>query len=82
MSFTTCQTARSSGRARVVVGDIDRFTPLSELPELLRVDEAAAWLGIGRGLAYELVRRGDLPSTKLGRLVRVRRDGLAEAVKQ
>jgi excisionase family DNA binding protein len=55
---------------------ITRNTPLRELPELLRVEEAAAWLGIGRGLAYDLARRGDLPTVRLGRLVRVRRDGL------
>ena len=57
---------------------ITRHTPLSELPELLRVEEAAAWLGLGKGLVYEMVRRGELPSARLGRLVRVTRDGLAE----
>jgi len=55
---------------------IDRRTPVSELPELLSVDEAAAWLDISRGLAYELARRGDLPSVRLGRLLRVKREGL------
>lgn len=55
---------------------ITRATPLSELPELLSVPEAATWLHIGRGLAYEMVRRGDLPSVRLGRLVRVPRAGL------
>lgn len=59
---------------------ITRNTPLSDLPELLTVDEAAAWLGIGRGLVYELVKTGELRSVKLGRLVRVRRDGLEAMV--
>lgn len=39
---------------------ITRNTPLEQLPELLSVNEAAAWMGIGRGLAYDLARRGDL----------------------
>jgi excisionase family DNA binding protein len=59
------------------VADITRQTPLEDLPEYLRVSEVAAWLGIGRGLAYSLVEQGKLPSVKLGRLVRVRREGLA-----
>ena len=30
------------------------------------VEEAAALLGIGRGLAYEMVREGTLPGLRLG----------------
>jgi excisionase family DNA binding protein len=33
----------------------------------LSVDEAAELLGISRGLAYELVRCGELPALRLGR---------------
>lgn len=58
------------------MSEITRLTPLNELPELLRVEEAAAYLGIGKGLAYELTKRGELPSVRLGRLVRIKRDGL------
>lgn len=57
---------------------ITRFTPLADLPELLRPEEAAAYLGVSKGLAYELARRGDLPSVKLGRLLRIKREGLIE----
>ena len=38
---------------------------------LLTVEEAARRLGIGRTLAWRLVRSGELPSVRLGRLVRV-----------
>lgn len=31
------------------------------------VEEAAEVLGISRGLAYDLVRRGEVPSVRLGR---------------
>ena len=55
---------------------ITRMTPVSDLPELLSVPEAAAWLHIGTGLTYEMVRRGDLPSVRLGRLVRIQRSGI------
>ena len=37
------------------------------------VEEAAALLGISRGLAYELVAKGDLPSLRLGRRIVVPR---------
>lgn len=33
----------------------------------ITVEEAAARLGISRTLAYELVRRGEIPSLRLGR---------------
>jgi excisionase family DNA binding protein len=59
------------------VADVTRRTPLDELPELLRVEEAASFLGISKGLAYALARRGDLPSVKFGRLLRITRSGLA-----
>jgi excisionase family DNA binding protein len=62
------------------VAEIGRLTPLGELPELLRVDEAAAFLGVSRGLVYELARRGKLQSVRLGRLLRIKRDGLEGAV--
>lgn len=64
------------------MSEITRSTPVEQLPELLFVSEAAAWLGIGKTLAYELVQRGDLPSVKLGRLVRVTRDGLVALAKK
>ena len=43
---------------------------------LLTVEEAARRLGIGRTLAWRLVRSGDLPSIRLGRLVRVPQSAL------
>jgi excisionase family DNA binding protein len=40
---------------------------------LLRVSEAADLLGIGRTMAYDLVRTGDIPSIQLGSRIRVPR---------
>lgn len=45
--------------------------------ELLTVPEAARALRIGRNLAYALVARGELPSVRLGRIIRVPRGALA-----
>lgn len=43
-------------------------TPLSSPPQRLTytVEEAGQVLGISRGLAYEMVREGTLPSLRLG----------------
>ena len=46
--------------------------------ELLRVEEAAQILGIGRTKAYELVAAGELRVIRLGRAVRVPRKWLYE----
>jgi excisionase family DNA binding protein len=43
----------------------------------LTVEEAAATLGISRAFAYEAVRRGEIPSIKIGRRVLVPRAALA-----
>lgn len=40
-------------------GNVERQT--------LTVDEAAKALGIGRGQAYEAVRRGEIPALRLGK---------------
>jgi excisionase family DNA binding protein len=46
----------------------------------LSIEEAAAILGISRALAYELVRRGDLPQLRLGRRIVVPRKALMEFI--
>ena len=38
---------------------------------LLKIEEAAAYLAIGRSKTYELVQSGELPSVKIGRATRV-----------
>ncbi len=40
---------------------------------MLTVVEAARWLRISRNLAYELVNQGQIPSVRLGRVIRVPR---------
>jgi excisionase family DNA binding protein len=47
----------------------------------LTVEEAGTRLGISRTLAYELVRRGEIPSIRLGRRVLVPIRALERLVK-
>ena len=49
--------------------DQDDPTSLRDLPvpEIYTVVEVAARLGIGRCMAYDLVRRGVIPAKRLGR---------------
>ena len=43
------------------------MTPNDRPPLTMSVTAAARALGISRGLAYELVHRGELPAVRLGR---------------
>jgi len=45
-------------------------------PELLRIREVAALLGIGRTKAWQLVATGEIPAVRLGRCVRIPRKAL------
>lgn len=45
-------------------------------PDLLRPDEVRRLLQIGRSKLYEMIARGELPVTRIGRVVRIPRGGL------
>ena len=49
-------------------------------PLTISVEDAARLLGISRGLAYEAVRRGEIPVIRLGRRLLVPRLRLLELV--
>ena len=61
-------------------GDVDNTGTASSATErlVLTVDEAAYLLNISRGLAYELVARGELPAVRLGRRIVIPRVVLEE----
>lgn len=46
----------------------------NELPLYMTVEEVAELLRVSRSAAYEYVRRGDIPSIRIGRFIRVPRD--------
>lgn len=49
-------------------------------PMTLSVGQAASALGISRALAYELVRRGELPQLRLGRRIVIPRRAIVRLV--
>jgi excisionase family DNA binding protein len=56
------------------------MTDNSERTLTLSVEEAARLLGISRGLAYELVHRGELAAIRLGRRILVPRHAIESLV--
>ena len=54
----------------------DRTSEVEGLPQFLTIEEAACYLGIGRTLAYEMVRTGALSAIRFGRLIRISRESL------
>jgi hypothetical protein len=77
-----CSTSRHSGDPSCSANR-DHATALEDLPETLRVEEAAAVLRISRTSAYALARqyldtdgREGLPVVRLGRSLRVPKAGL------
>lgn len=55
---------------------------LQDLPPYLTVTEVAALLRIGRSMAYDMARRGELPAIHVGRVVRIPRDALLRWLKE
>ncbi len=49
---------------------------------LLKPTEVTELLGIGRSLVYELIAQGQIPSIRLGRCIRVRRDALQKWIEE
>ena len=47
-------------------------------PDVLNIDEACELLRISRKTAYRLIRKGELPARRLGRLHRISKQGLIE----
>ena len=43
----------------------------TDLPAVLTVEEAARYLRISRGLAFDAARRGDIPTVRIGRRILV-----------
>jgi excisionase family DNA binding protein len=52
------------------------MSALADLPAVLTVEEAARVLRIGRTAAYDAARRGELPTVRVGRQLRVPRTAL------
>ncbi len=47
-----------------------------EQKEWFTTDELVRWLGLGRTKTYEMLRSGEIPSYKIGRIRRIRRQDI------
>lgn len=54
---------------------------VTDLPLVLTVEEAARVLRIGRSSAYEAARTGELPTVRIGRILRVPRSAIEEMLR-
>jgi excisionase family DNA binding protein len=57
-----------------------RLDRLDQLPDLATVAEVQQLLRTGRRQTYEAVRRGDIPSIRIGRSIRIPRAALERAL--
>jgi excisionase family DNA binding protein len=48
-----------------------RSTPYAELPEFLTPEEFRVYLSLGRNTVYDLLRRGEVPHSRYGRIIRI-----------
>ncbi len=46
--------------------------------EWLTVLELHNWIGLGRSKAYELIQTGEIPSYRIGRVIRIRRQDVED----
>ena len=53
---------------------------LENRPELLTVKETAAVLRISKTLCYQAIKKGEIPSKKFGRVIRVPRSYLEKVI--
>ena len=54
----------------------------TDAPLLLRADEAARLLGLGRSKVFEMLASGELPAVRIGRAVRIARADLERWVEE
>ncbi len=74
-----------SGRAQTVATDAKKATHTPQLPDttlLLRVEEVAQRLSLGRSKIFMLIAEGSLPVVRIGRAVRIPERALREWVEQ
>ena len=55
-----------------------KFRSLDDLPLVLRVEDLMSALDIGRNVAYELIRSGQIRSIRVGRQISVPKDAVRE----
>jgi excisionase family DNA binding protein len=69
-------------RAQTMIYDTSHLHEQSASNRLLNGSEIAKRLGISKGKASSLMQRGDIPTMRMGRAVRVRPQDLEEYIKR
>jgi excisionase family DNA binding protein len=60
----------------VIDNIVTRWTKPEDLPEMLTPEEGRIWIGAGRSLMFDLLRRQEIRSIRVGRLIRIPRAAL------
>jgi len=81
-SRTTDAATPLTREARAGRTESDGLLPGPPARGLLRIDEAAAWLGLSKRKTYELILRGELPSVHIGRSRRIALSALESFVRR
>ncbi len=74
--------------ARDRAGEDPSFAPVrqgeteAESKDWYSPDELWRWLGLGRTKTYELLRSGEIPSYRIGRIRRIRREDIEAWLEQ
>ena len=55
---------------------------MKPLPDVLTLEDTAAYLKVSMTTMYRLVKRGDLPATKVGRQWRIRREAVEKYLRE
>lgn len=53
----------------------------AELPDVMTVEEVAAWLRLNKKTVYDAVKAGDLPYCKVGRILRFSREAVLQCLR-
>ena len=61
---------------------VAREARFDALPELLTPEEFRTVAGLGRATTYDLIRRGQIPSVRFGRVIRIPKSALLERDQQ
>jgi excisionase family DNA binding protein len=56
--------------------DLTRSTPYEDLPEYLTPEECRTYLALSRNGIYDLLRRGEIPHRRFGRIIRIPKTAL------
>jgi excisionase family DNA binding protein len=59
---------------------LTRHTHYDDLPEYLTAEECRTYLALSRGGMYDLLRRGEIPHRRFGRVIRIPKTALVDGL--